>query len=471
METRSIVRRVALVVACSAVATACDYFYAPFLNRIDAPVVITGAEVPALQGVDPVTGVGYRWESSTSNWSQIPIQIDQRHVVAFGTTPPSNATVGVNGTVYGYVGSASPTALQYSDPNTFVGADPNPMFDADDELVFMARDAGGKAPAGTRRPAATTGSGIQLIVTDTGTNSVGYVYLYRGTAGADPSAGLDYVDYTFALVSGNYKTTYRRNGGPNPESSTVTTPGYTVGLDDRWFLTDLAITDGSGVDILDGHKSQFAINFCGRSNQTFANEEGAFVANIDGPVRGIRSYVGANSGPLTQRTEVYYRDRFEMVTNLRVHAIPSVMSFVDFAVGASGMSYGSSAMAGVVPIDGIPDTVPATLPNWSYVTGPQGTLLSAGTIESSASITVSNFYLDDSTPASPECWGDGGYRGANGALISGGIANTDPRTTPFATFRSHEYFMPMDPSVGAKEWAPVWHAAIIAVVTVTGTPF
>jgi hypothetical protein len=471
MKARSAARLVALGITCSAVASACDYFYSPFLNRIDAPVVVTGAQIAALQGANPATGVGYRWDASTSGWVQIPIQIDQRHVVAFGTTPPSNATPGVDGTVYGYVGGASPTALQYSDPNTFVGADPNPLFDADDELVFMARDSGSKAPTGTARPTATTGSGIQLTVTDPVSGSLGYVYLFRGIAGVDPSAGLDYVDYTFVLDSGNYATTYRRNDGPNPESSTVTTPGYTVGLDDRWFLTDLTIADGSGVDILDGIKNQFAINFCGRSNLTFANEEGAFVANIDGPVRAIRSYVGANSGPLTERTEFYYRDRFELVTDLRVHDIASVMTFVDFGPGAAGMSYRNSEMAASVVIDGTPDTVPTAMPSWSYATGSQGTLLSTATIESSVPLTVNNFYLDNATPPSPECWGDGVYRGANGAIISGGIPNTDPRTTPFATLQSHEYFMPMDPSVGAQAWAPVWQAAITADVSVTGTPF
>jgi hypothetical protein len=471
VKARSAVTLVASVVTCSALASACDYFYTPFLNRIDAPVVLTGADIPAALGADPSRGVAYRWDFATAAWVQIPLQIDQRHVIAFGTTPPSNATAGVDGTVYGYAGLGSPTSLQYSDPNTFVGADPNPLFDSDDELVFMARDAGEKAPTGTSPPETTIGSGIQLAVTDSGTSSVGYVYLFRGVAGVDPSAGLDYVDYTFALNAGAYKTKYLRNDGPNPESSSVVAPGYTLGIDDRWFLTDLSIADGSGVDILDGHKSQFAINFCGRSNQTFANEEGAFVANIDGPVRGIRSYVGANSGPYTQRTEVYYRDRFELVTDLRVHDISSVMSFVDFGAGAVGMTYRNSEMAAPVSIDGVEDVVPSALPEWAYVTGPQGTLLSAATIESSAPLTADTFYLDDSTPPSPECWGDGDYNGANGVNITGGIPNTDPRTTPFATFRSHEYFMPMNPGIGADDWAPVWHAAITADVVVTGSPF
>lgn len=468
---RSTVRCVALVAAIGLVATACDYFYGPFLNRIDAPVVLTGADIPSALGTNPDRGVGYRWDAATSAWKQIPIQIDERHIVGFGVAPASNASAGSVGTVYGN-GSSGVTALQYSDPATFVGADPDTTFDANDELVFMARDAGQQAPAGTPRPAGTVGAGLRLTVTDNGSSNVGYVYLFVGTAGADPSAGLDYVDYNFSLDSGAYTSTYLRADGPNPESSTVTAPGYDLGFSDRWIFDELSIAEGSGVDILDGHKSQFFLGFCGRSNTTFANAEGAFVANIDGPVRGIRSYIGANSGPLTQRTMTFYRDRFEVVTDLRVHSIPSVMSFVDLSAAASGMTYGNSAMSGTVTIDGVPDSVPTALPAWSYVTGPQGTLLTAATVETSiTTIGISSFYIDDDTPSSPECWGDGDYMGAHGANITGGIPNTDPQLGAFATFKSREVFMPMNPGVGAAAWAPVWHAAIANGVTVTSNVF
>ena len=92
------------------------------------------------------------WPSSSAAvdgapvWTQVPVQVDQRKVVAFGTKPSSNATAGVVGTVYGN-GSGGPTALQYADPNTFVGADTDPNLDADDEVVFMAFDGGGERRA------------------------------------------------------------------------------------------------------------------------------------------------------------------------------------------------------------------------------------------------------------------------------------------------------------------------------------
>ena len=59
-----------------------------------------------------------------------------------------------------------------------------------------------------------------------------------------------------------------------------------------------------------------------RSEDTFNDAEGAFIANKSGPVRAIRSYIGANSGPLTVRQHVFYERREDITTYLRVHAIP-----------------------------------------------------------------------------------------------------------------------------------------------------
>ena len=44
----------------------------------------------------------------------------------------------------------------------------------------------------------------------------------------DPAAGKDYVDYDFTLTSGDYKTTYKRADGPNPETSRVVTDAYEI---------------------------------------------------------------------------------------------------------------------------------------------------------------------------------------------------------------------------------------------------
>jgi hypothetical protein len=432
-------KRVALTIAGVAVVATglagCDQ--APStVRRVVDPVVLTGAQLPALVGATPgdVVAFAHRKPGGTATWDQIPVQIDERKVVPFGTHPSNNTTAGTPGTIYGS-GSSTQTVLTYADANTWVGADSNAAFDADDELVFMAEDAGSLVsddvapePAGV-----VAGSGVAVKVEDPqDTGSVGYVYLFRraGT-GLDPSAGEDYVDYDFQLVSGNYKTTYKRATGPNPETTTITTDTYTIGFTDRWFETTWKV--GDGADLLDGHKNVFAFGNCGRSNQTFVDGEGAFVANIDGPVRGIRSYVGANSGPKTQRTHYFYRDHEVTVTDLRVHAIPAIADYIDYGPGAIGSTYRSSTLPGGVTVDGAADSVPATVPTWEAVHGAEGTVvtMSRYTNTFSAEPTMTWFYSDDATPTHNQCWGDSSYLGASGSWIISALPNTDPAAPPF----------------------------------------
>ncbi len=127
--------------------------------------------------------------------------------------------------------------------------------------------------------------------------------------------------------------------------------------------------------------------FCGRSNITFKDAEGAFVANVDGPLRAIRSYVGANSGPYTQRTIFFYRDRLDIVTDLRVHAIPGIVDSLDWSTAAIGMTYRSTETAAAgVTIDGAPDSLLASIPDYEWITGSPGTVMFAGRIETSAPV-------------------------------------------------------------------------------------
>ncbi len=407
------------------------------------PVVLTGAQLPALRGTGPGRIVAFRhtYEGDTPRWTQVPVQVDERTVVPFGSNPTNNNAPGSSGTVYGQ-GSGGPTALQYADPKTFVGADPDSTFDGDDELVFMAADAGGQPRNGdaTDPPGVVPGSGLRVALVDP--RSVAqraWMYLFVTDGSLDPSAGRDYVDYDFLLDSGEYKSTYKRADGPNPESSEVTTSTYRIGFSDRWIEDRWEIFAGSStrVDILDGNKNQFAVNVCGRSNVTFADAEGAFVANIDGPVRAIRSYVGANSGPRTQRTHTMYRDRESIVTDLRVHAIPGVMDFLDYSDAARGMAYHSSTQPGGVPIDGAPDPVSTAPADWEVVNGDQGAVYTRTELLTDvSSVRQTWFYRDETNPPEAQCWGDGSFLGASGPSLVGGIANTDPVLGAHSTLRS-----------------------------------
>ncbi|MCW5890246.1 MAG: hypothetical protein KIT14_06805 [bacterium] len=425
------------------------------LARPDDPVVLTGADVPTLVGALPDDVVAFRW---APGWTQIPVQIDERKTLNFTTVYKGNASFG-----------GGITTLGYADAGTFAGADPVPTFDTDDELVFMAADAGDRAPLvlGTP-PGAISGSGVELTITDPLDGSTGWVYLFRRAGALPPGAGQQYVSYTFALTSGAYLTTYAINAGPNPETSSITTPQYQRRFTDRWVQTELRITDGgaSGVDILDRNKPMFGPGVCGRTEETFSNGEGAFIVNKSGPVRALRSYVGANSGPLTQREHVYYAGREDVRTFLRVHAIPGIMDLFDYAPAAIGMTYRNSAAPGGVTIDGNPDSVPTTPAIWEQVTGPQGSLTMVANVVTNITLSsVVSYYLDDSTPPVTQCTGDAFAYGTSGLWLNTTVPNTDPRTPPYDDLRADRIIYYDGPGLGAADGQTraAWALAPLAV--------
>jgi len=157
----------------------------------------------------------------------------------------------------------------------------------------------------------------------------------------NPGAGRDYVTYQFTLLAGTYPTNYNLGKGPNPENSIISNAWYRTHFSDRWIRDELNIYAGGagGLDILDRHKDMFGPGVCNRTENTFSDGEGAFIANKDGPVRAIRSYLGANSGPITQRDHFFYERRQDMLTHLRVHPIPGLIDLYDYSTNAIGMVY------------------------------------------------------------------------------------------------------------------------------------
>ncbi|MBN1345805.1 MAG: hypothetical protein JXQ73_24150 [Phycisphaerae bacterium] len=388
------------------------------LSRDADPVVLAGADVPSLVGQAPSQVVAFQYEGG---WVQIPVQIDERKIVDFGVVY-DDSPIGV-------------TTLAYADANTYCGADPDPTFDADDELVFMAKDAGERPGPGAGEPSGVVaGSGVEVEVTDPLDSSIGYVYLFVTDGTLSPDAGQDYVAYTFDLLRGTYIPNYKTSKGPNPEDSEAVSAYYRTHFSDRWIRDELNVYAGgsTGVDILDRHKNLFYVGYCGRSEDTFSNAEGAFFVNKDGPVRALRSYMGANSGPLTQRVHRFYERRQDVTTHLRVHEIPSIMDLYDYSPAAAGMTYYNDLNLGGVTVDGVPDSVATGQITWEMVTGVQGSVLISHEFATDMSPdTYWSHYSDDSTPSATQCTGDAYEYGLSGAWVNHGIPNTDPRTTPY----------------------------------------
>lgn len=444
--------------------------------RSGEPVVLEGAELERLVGMDPEKLLAFRLRDREGKrdgkWRQVPVQVDERKSVDFGENPPANPGPGAGGTVYG-TAPAGHQALQYADPRTFVGADPDSSLDPDDEVALMSEDAGDRArnrdghPRGVKQGGAT-----RIKLSDPLGGPKGYLYLYRSQGRLRGDAGKDYVDYTFALASGEYKATYRRGDGPNPESSRIVTDAYEAGFSDRWLYDTLAIRSAgaNGVDILDGFKFQFGPDTCVRSEETFSNAEGAFVANIDGPVRAIRSYVGANSGPYTQRTNVFYGSRHVIVTDLRVHAVPGPLIYHDLSPAAIGSSFQSSSSLTPVIVDGVGDSVDPALAEWQLWSGAGGSLFAADRVESSFMdallANASSFYLDDSTPPHEQCWGDSQALGQFGLRSTTSMPNTDPRLSERPDFlRATTTEILSGPGLGTEQagrWSAELDAPLVA---------
>lgn len=329
------------------------------------------------------------------NWIQIPIQVDERDTIDAGKIyntstyldPWSKGIYGNNANYSRF------KTIQYCDTSTFTGPDHDPTFDADDELALMGRDLGLiQAPPTAHAPAGvdtTTGVEVKMPRLD---GQTGYVYLFnRANSSLSPSAGKAYINsYTFSFTQEgknygfpDYKAKYNLTTGPNREKSYVTTPYYKRGFADRWIDSILVIRNGTSgeMNLYDRHTVSSVPADCTRSEYTFSGEdvsgmpsatcnpnpsphaEGAFVTNKSGPIRVIRSVMGANSGPLTQRTHILY-DQMEIITTYcRVHNILSFTDDYDYNKAAGVMYYNNN------------NNNPATQPGFASQTGMKGLVI------------------------------------------------------------------------------------------------
>jgi len=413
------------------------------LNREFEPVVLTGETIPSFAGAPPAQLVGFRYASGA--WAQIPIQVDERAVVALGNAygglnplacEPPTFCIALNGAL---------VQLYYTDPKTHIGADPDAAFDKDDELVFMAHDAGVEAPADAPRPPGLQArAGVKVVISEPGIPANRrYVYLFRQNGTLSSGAGKSYVTYNFSLASGEYLASYNRAGtsadanrrtgdavGANPENTTVTTPFYSQHFADRWILDRIHITAGgaSGVDILDRYKSSFAPGSCARTEYTGSRGEGAFIVNRSGPVRAIRAFLGFNSGPLVQRQHIFYEQYSDVTTFLRVHPIPGIVDFFDYSPAATGMTYRNNQNPQGFLIDGRPDDHRPGPLEWESVQGAAGTMVMGHSLATNTTGVVrTSFYEDAITSQYTQCTGDNSAYAASGNWITSDIPNTDPR--------------------------------------------
>ncbi|MEN0045864.1 MAG: T9SS type A sorting domain-containing protein [Bacteroidota bacterium] len=397
------------------------------------PVVMSGTELPCMLGEAPADVVAFRYQNGS--WQQIPVQIDERIVLDI-TAPYGEGT----GDCYYKSREDVPwDVLFYADPNTYTGADVNdPNFDDDDELAFMAKDAGDIAPQNACPGGVVSTTKCQVTVRDPldGNSILGYVYVFRQTGNLAQDAGQDYVDYDFDFGA-DYKQDYLvcvfEQPGSNPESSRVTTDNYSMHFSRRWVKDELQITAGnaSGVDILDHHQYFINVNSCNRNEVTFSNGKGPIIANIDGPVRAIRSVMGANSGTFMQLDIIFTECRTDNRMYYRLHPANGYYDAFDLNTNAIGMTFYNDQNTEGVMIDGNRDNLIKDDPNeWELMSGSPGSIVATYVFDTDLQLgteaeydqgLVEGFvaaYQTDLGPGEPrECTGDQESYNASGFCL------------------------------------------------------
>ncbi len=155
------------------------------------------------------------------------------------------------------------------------------------------------------------------------------------------------------------------------------------------------------------------------------------MTNKAGPVRAIRSYIGANSGPLTQREHIFYEQREDVRTFLRVHAVPGPWDFLDFSSAAIGMTYRNNLRTRTASgSTAVPDAVTNGRSTWESIDGPQGGLSQSHTLVTDIpALNGHSFYLDDKTPSGgqqTQCTGDAEAIGQSGPWLNSDAAEHRP---------------------------------------------
>ena len=415
------------------------------VDRGGDPVVVRAAKVKPMIGSRPGSIVAFAWKGG---WRQVPVQIDERKMIDVKSLYPDPAPD------YAF-GPGFPLEV-YADGKTRTGPDTNRRLDSNDEVAFMARDTGKRVNPGSRlRPTGTTGPIAQISVTDPIDGARSWLYLTVSKGKRVPSAGRSYVDFDFRLLElpagKSIRDGYRYANSNNPEDTSVETRFYSVHSTDRWMDDEIRLRSGgsSRVDILDREVAQATLRSCGRTELTFSGnwnrgsdtDEGTFVAVKSGPIRAIRDYMGANSGPYTQRQHVYYEGREDNTIFLRVHPMLDLYTWTDFSAEAVGMTYRNLRNTEGVTVDGTPDELaPITTEDiiegrwvWDQLSGSQGSVSTIYGVDTDIpNPSFGNYYLDDAnlplTGNRTQCNGDGVSYGASGFGILGPVTpNTDPR--------------------------------------------
>ncbi|MEM1324887.1 MAG: T9SS type A sorting domain-containing protein [Bacteroidota bacterium] len=450
-------------------------------NRDCDPVVLLGNELSCMVGQAPTDIVGFKYENG--NWIQVPVQIDERRLM---NTESPFTLAGCNPNIQpGHTWQVH----FYTDPNTDVGADTNANFDNDDEFVFMQKDIGTQAPINICPPGVVNTTRCEIEVRDPFFNNdlLGYLYVFEQDGSLQQDAGVDYVDYDYDDFNGSYIDNYLVCFGGemnvNLEDSEVTTNNYSMHFKRRWENDSLKITAGNatGINILDRHQYFSSINSCKRSEVKFSQRSGAIIANIDGPVRAIRSVMGAHSGTYMELDLIFTECRADNYFYYRIHPSIGYYESRDLNVNATGMSFFSDRNPGGSTIDGNDDEDDFVIDEpaqWELTTGAPGSIATTYTYDTDIVLGtrqqyqnelvdgyVQGYYRDEGADEQRKCTGDMESYGSSGfhlytKVCTDGLRpwDGDPSCAPnqvkyFESVRYNYFLPPMTTTSEAMRYA------------------
>lgn len=369
------------------------------LNRPYQPVVMKGSSFAEFANNVASLNQLFLYKYSANTWTQIPFQFDE----------------------------VEPDSLDVAKTTYFRQGDGK--LDDQDELVFMVRDAGDRAPAGAwiDDQASSAYTRYEIELTDPlAAGSAGYVYLYRSTTLTVPATIKDYVTYTPPTAgSGNdvvkgqsYEEGHRSNGINN---SLLVPPS----------------AGGDGVDFLDQLKIRFQLNIF--SINVPITEEGFALQGIrlrDGNVRLIRqlqeriSVLGNNLDFAIDVLYYAYSAVLSTDLNITVDNVNLLRQSIDFKASANGAKWYNQNITNPVTVDGVADNlstqnlavVVAPNFNWYMLSSSHGSFVNLFSLPGSLGNSQKFYYHDapsGSSDGTPDSGANTGSFGDSGLLITG----------------------------------------------------
>jgi hypothetical protein len=391
-----------------AVVAIFSFFIAPAaaqtaLDRPYEPVILTGKEFPEFSNNTATMSQLFLYKYGGNTWTQIPFQFDE---VEPDSANPANSTYFRRG---------------------------DGKLDDQDELVFMARDAGGdKAPtnAWVNDASALTSQRYEIELTDPVDSKKGYVYLFRSTTLGVGPAVKDYVAYVPPSLAGT-------------GTDIVRGQSYEEGHLENGFNNSLLVPtseNGSGANFLDRIKLRFQLNAFSipiTFNENNFNLQPPIRVQ-DGRTRIIRE-LRERITVLTTSIDFsilirYYGYSTVLGTALNLTSLPSTVRVtqlrqsVDFAANVTGAKWYNQNVTTGINLTGATGNLNATQSavvaepnlNWYMMSSGHGSFVNIFSLPANLG-TTRRFYFHDAASGSndgTDDTGDNRSYGDSGFLVS-----------------------------------------------------